>query len=93
MLFRSTIVCDRYSNLVKVYVGAEHRPVEPVEVIDAGDVQQNELLGRNILDFLSGRAELCDMLRADINMDVVAALDAGIRSAASGQFEQVEKGE
>ena len=88
-----TIVCDRYSNLVKIYIGADHKPVEPVEVIDAGEAQQIELLGRNILDFLAGRAELDEMLRLDINMDVVAALDAGIRSTASGQFEQVEKGE
>jgi len=86
-----TIVCDRHSNLLKLYVGASHGPVEPTEVIDAGEIQQNTLLGRNILDFLAGRAPLNDMLYLDLNMDVVAALDAGVKSAACGQFVQVER--
>ena len=86
-----TIVCDRYSSTVKVYRGAEHKPVDPVEMYETEPDRQVELLGRNIIDFLRGEAPLNDMLTLDINMDVVAALDAGIRSAESGQFVAVEQ--
>lgn len=86
-----TIVCDRYSDDVKVYLGASHTPVPPTEVYTAENGGQVELLGRNVLDFLQGRGELNEMLALDLNMDVVAALDAGIRSAESGRAEDVEQ--
>ena len=85
-----TIVCDRYSTLVKVYVGGEHTPVEPTEVIDAG-APEFDKMSRNVLDFLKGNGKLDEILDLPINMDVVATLDAGFKSAESGQFADVEK--
>lgn len=86
-----TIVCDRYCNEVKVYKGVSHAPTEPTEVYTTEKEQQVELLGKNIIDFLRGRAPLNDMLALDINMDTMAALDAGIRSSKLGGFVDVEK--
>lgn len=85
-----TIVCDRYSNLVKVYVGAEHRPVEPSEVIDAEADRQLDLLGANLIAFLRGKESINEMLTPGINLDVCAALDAGRKSVKSGGFVQTE---
>ena len=82
---KGTIVCDRYSSKVKVYMGRSHKPVEPTEVIDAGMDRQAELLGEHLAKVLRGEEQEDEMLSAELNIKVVAALDAGMESARTGK--------
>lgn len=76
------IVCDRHSNLLKIYKGNTHAPIPPVEVIDCAEMDEYKgELGRNIIDFLRGSDTLNPLLETEINLAVCAALDAGRRSA------------
>lgn len=85
------IVCDRHSNLLKIYKGNSHAPIEPVEVIDCSEMPELKTdLGRNILDFLLGNGKLHPMLETEINLAVCATLDAGRRSAEQGITADVE---
>ena len=85
------IVCDRHNSLVKIYKGNTHEPQPPVEVIDCADMEEFKgELGRNIVDFLLGKAELNPLLGVDINLAVCAALDAGRKSAEQGITADVE---
>ena len=88
---KGTIVCDRYSTKLKIYEGLSHAPVPPVEVIDAGDSVQDKMLASHIAKVLRGEEEPDEMLRAEINVAVVAALDAGRRSAQTGVYEELSK--
>jgi glucose-fructose oxidoreductase len=82
---KGTIVCDRYSSKVKIYMGRSHKPVEPTEVIDAGMDNQAELLGAHLVKVLRGEEKEDEMLSAELNLKVVAALDAGLESATTGK--------
>jgi predicted dehydrogenase len=85
------IVCDRHSTVVKIYEGNTHAPKPPVEVIECADMTEFKGdLGRNIIDFLQGKAELNPLLGVDINLAVCAALDAGRKSAEQGITADVE---
>ena len=85
------IVCDRYSEIIKIYKGNSHRPIPPVEEIDCSQMDEYRGdLGRNIVDFLRGNAPLNPLLETEINLAVVAALDAGRRSAEQGITADVE---
>lgn len=86
-----TIVCDRYSSKVMIYKGRSHKPVEPTEVIDAGMDKQAELLGEHLAKVLKGEEQVDEMLSAELNLKVVAALDAGRRSAETGVTEITKK--
>ena len=85
------IVCDRHSNILKIYKGNTHAPKPPVEVIDCADMEEYKGdLGRNIVDFLLGKAPLNPLLETEINLAVCATLDAGRRSAEQGITAEVE---
>ena len=84
-----TIVCDRYSTMLKIYEGLSHTPIPPVEVIDAGGSVQNEMLGSHIAKVLRWEEQLDMMLSPEINLSVVAALDAGRKSAETGRCMEV----
>jgi len=85
------IVCDRHSNITKLYVGRSHKPVEPTEVYEHSKDAQAELLGAHIARVLRGEEEAIDMISEKLNMWVVSALDAGARSCKSGAAISTEK--
>ncbi len=78
------IVCDRHTTAVKVYLGRTHKPLEPTEVIEAGDVRADISLGANLIGFLRDGKEPDSMLTEQLNYAVTAALDAGRVSADTG---------
>jgi len=85
------IVCDRHSDTVKIYKGNTHAPKPPVEVIDCSEMNEYRGdLGRNIIDFMNGKAPLNPLLETEINLAVCATLDAGRRSAEQGITADVE---
>lgn len=85
------IVCDRHSSVLKIYKGNTHGPLPPAEVIDCAEMEEYKGdLGRNIVDFLQGKAPLNPLLETEINLAVCAALDAGIKSAEQGITAEVE---
>ena len=86
-----TIVCDRYSSQVKIYKGRSHKPVEPTEVIDAGMDRQAELLGEHIAKVIRGEESADEMLGTELNLAVVAALDAGMESARNGRTVETKR--
>ncbi|MBR3967521.1 MAG: Gfo/Idh/MocA family oxidoreductase [Clostridia bacterium] len=86
-----TIVCERHSTIVKVYEGKSHTPVEPTEIIDAGIADQSTALGKHLARVIRGEEEPVDMLSTEVNLSVVAALDAGIKSAKTGKTVEAEK--
>jgi predicted dehydrogenase len=85
------IVCDRYSNQVKVYEGRTHKPQPPVEVIDCGEEAQANYLGAHLASVFKGECEPDIMLSPEINIAVVAALDAGRESADTGVTVECKK--
>ena len=79
-----TIVCDRHSANVKLYMGKSHQPVPPTEVFEAGKDRQVELLGPHLARVLHGEESPDVILSSELNLSVVAALDAGAESARTG---------
>ncbi len=86
-----TIVCDRRTNSVKIYACRDHGNVPPTEVIDTTDMPANSLFGKNIIDYFRGEGEVDVLLSHELNLDACALLDAGVRSAKSGKFEETYK--
>lgn len=85
------IVCDRHSDMLKIYKGNTHAPKPPVEEIDCSKMSEYKgELGRNIVDFLRGKAPLHPLLETEINLAVCAVLDAGRKSAEQGITADVE---
>ncbi len=78
------IVCDRHTSCVKVYKGRTHTPLEPTEVIECGTNQQTELLGAHLARVIRREEEPDVFLAEELNLAVVAALDAGRLSAETG---------
>lgn len=79
-----TIVCDRHSNLLKLYTGRAHGHIAPTEVIECPRSTPELDFGRNIIDHLTNGSPLHPLLQPELNLSVIAALDAGRRSAESG---------
>lgn len=81
------IVADRYDKNVKVY--NQLKPYvtspEPDEVHTA--VETGETLSSNLWGFLRENKPLHPLLKAELNMKITAAFDAGIRSCNSGNTE------
>lgn len=88
---KGTIVCDRYSTKVKIYEGLSHTPVPPTEVIDAGESVQDSVLGVHIARVLRGKEQPDEMLRPELNLSVLSALDAGRKSVETGITEKTQK--
>ena len=84
-----TIVCDRHSNLVKLYTGKSHSHTAPAEVFECPASLPGLNFGRNIVDHLISGAPLHPLLEPSLNLSVMAALEAG-RSSASGGGVKVE---
>lgn len=79
-----TIVCDRHSSLLKLYRGRSHAASAPAEVLDCGSTRPDLNLARNVLDHLNAGTPLHPLLDPDRNVAVMAALEAGRRSADTG---------
>jgi glucose-fructose oxidoreductase len=75
------IVCDRHSNLVKIYHGKSHKPVKPTQVFETAQVFDCSRLAPQILDYLDNGAELDEMLDMPLNLMVMYALSEGIKDA------------
>jgi predicted dehydrogenase len=84
-----TIVVDRAGDRQVVTVrrgrGKEPEVVEP-DPLPAG----RETLGKEVINHLETGEPVHETLQLDFNLDAMAILDAGIRSAASGKLELVD---
>ena len=87
-----TIVCDRFSNKVKLYT--TYRPYKeclpPEEVYEAPLGNYNAGLSDNVLNHMQNGAPLFDMITADFNIRAAAVLDAGRTSCETGKPETVK---
>lgn len=85
-----TIVCDRFDPTVKVYTSFKPytKALPPDETIQAPP-QPAGSLGANLIAHLRHGQPIHHLLTLDFNLMALAALDAGVRSAASGQVENV----
>lgn len=85
------IVADRFNTVVKVY--KDLKPYvpspEPTKTFDAGTVVNNVSL--NFMNHIENGAPLHELVTPDFNIRAMAVLDAGIRSAKSGNCEIVKK--
>lgn len=86
-----TIVCDRHSNLVKVYIGRSHKPIPPTEIIECPNLIDDFNFGRCILDNLTKGMPLHPLLEPEFNVSVMAALDAGRESAERGYIKVIDE--
>ena len=82
---KGTIVCDRYSQIVKIFDGKSKIPVPPTEVIDAGTTKQDEEFGKHLAKVLAGEEKPDIMLDTELNLWAVATYDAGRKSAKTGK--------
>ncbi len=81
---KATIVCDRYSALVKIYETRCHQHDAPAEIIECPKEIPGFNFGANFLAHLTQDSALHPLLTPDFNLSVMAALDAGRRSAEDG---------
>ncbi len=84
------IVADRYNRNVKVYKTLlPYKPSpKPEYVFDAGE--KCDSFAREAIGHLKYGKPLCELLTPELNMRVMAAFDAGIRSCRSGNTEKAE---
>ena len=83
------IVTDRFSDTVKVY--KTYKPYVPTPNPEyVYETHKTDDLAKNVINFLTKGEPLHEMITADFNMKVMAAIDAGIRSCDSGVFEEAE---
>ncbi len=79
-----TIVCDRHSNNIKLYLRRSHGHSAPDEVIECPASTPELNFGRVIVDHLTKNAPLHPLLEPELNVSVMAALEAGRTSASCG---------
>jgi len=85
---KGTIVSDRYSNQVKIFT--KRHSVEPDEILEAQPLPGNRNnVAKEIFNHLETGEALYPILDLQVNLDAMAALDAGIRSARTGKLEKV----
>jgi len=81
---KATIVCDRHSNLVKIYETRSHPHAKPTEVIECPKAIPGFDFGANFLAHLTKDAPLHPLLTPELNLSVTAALEAGRNDADRG---------
>ncbi len=82
------IVADRYHSEVKVYRRFSHQNTEPDEIFSTAPWNATtDDVAKHLYRHLTEGEELTRLLTPEFNLDALAALDAGIRSSASGVFE------
>lgn len=87
---KGTIVCDRYSKLVKIFDGKSKIPVPPTEIIDAGTSKQDEEFGKHLARVIAGEETPDIMLMPELNLWAVATYDAGRQSAKTGKTVEIK---
>jgi predicted dehydrogenase len=94
---RGTLVVDYHEDeqgsrqVVKVYTSRAHHRVEPDEIVEGDPLPEGrQTLAKEFTHHLETGEPLHRTLTVEHNLDVMAILDAGIRSAASGELELVE---
>ena len=86
-----TMVTSRAENKIEIY--KEKRTDEPTEVIDGGSLPEGRSTpAEEFIHHLETGEPLHPTLDLPVNIDAVAILDAGIRSAESGKMELVNDG-
>jgi hypothetical protein len=76
--------------VVEVHTSRGHGATEPDQVIEGESLPEGrETLAKEFLHHLETGDPLHPMLDMEFNLEVMAILDAGIRSAKSGQMELV----
>lgn len=86
------IVADRYHSEVKVYRRFSHQNTEPDEICRTAPWNATtDDVAKHLYRHLTEGEELYELLTPAFNLDALAALDAGIRSSASGRFEPTNK--
>lgn len=87
---KGVIVADRYDKEVRVYAKSSAYGVvdTPDEVYVAEDAPQN--VACNLWEFLSEGKPLHPLVTPELNMQIMAAFDAGIRSCNTGVTEYTE---
>lgn len=84
---KGCIICDRYSDEVKVYTS--FRATTPDEVYKVEDF--NEDIALHTINHFKYGKPLHLTMTPEFNLDSVAALDAGIRSIESGKTEETAR--
>ncbi|MBO4407600.1 MAG: Gfo/Idh/MocA family oxidoreductase [Clostridia bacterium] len=86
------IVADRYHSEVKVYRRFSHQNTEPDEIFRTPPWNATtDDVAKHLYRHLTAGEPLYELLTPAFNLDALAALDAGIRSSASGRFEPTNK--
>ena len=81
---KGVIVCDRYSNVVKVYTS--FRAKTPDEIYDVVDFDED--IAIHTINHLTKDTPLHITMTPEFNIKAHSALDAGIRSCESGNGEE-----
>ena len=77
--------------VVQVYTGRDHGPTQPDQVFEGDPLPAGrETLAKEFIHHLETGEPLHPTLGLQHNLEAMAILDAGIRSAASGKLELVE---
>ncbi len=75
-----TIVCDRFSNLVKLYSGRAHGHVAPTEVFECPPKEELSF-ARDLIDHLTKGTPIHPLRAPQQNLDVMYALDKALKTA------------
>lgn len=87
---KGTIVCDRFSNTVKIYTTFKpYTSALPPDEVVTPEPQPVGSLAANLIDHIRNQAPIHPLLTLDFNLAALSALDAGVRSTRSGQVEAV----
>ena len=85
-----TIVCDRFTNIVKVYKTFKpYVQTPPPEEVITPEPMPNLNLARQLIDFIRDGKPVHEMITLEFNLKQLAAMDAGVRSCESGSAEAV----
>ncbi|MBP5672955.1 MAG: Gfo/Idh/MocA family oxidoreductase [Victivallales bacterium] len=85
-----TIVCDRFTSVVKVYKTFKpYVQTPPPEEVVTPPPMPDLNLARQMIDFIRDGKPVHEMITLEFNLKQLAALDAGVRSCDSGCAEAV----
>jgi predicted dehydrogenase len=85
-----TIVCDRFTSVVKVYKTFKpYVQTPPPEEVVTPPPMPDLNLARQMIDFIRDGKPVHEMITLEFNLKQLAAMDAGVRSCESGCAEAV----
>jgi len=84
------MVEDKHVPVVELYTSRSHGLIEPDQVLEGDPLPEGrETLAKEFIHHLETGEPLHSTLEMNFNLEAMAILDAGIRSAASGKMELV----